>query len=265
MSDSIRPEWYGRLADGPIRQAAPSISQLQAIMKGSIHRRSKRKLIWSITIATAVLIMLIASGIYGFYEDRRSDIKQATIPQSTEWFDVQHAVENFRRFPAGQMDVQHVVPVSDGVLVFYQRFFKENETDISVEYMRKTIWGWKWIHGGGMSASYGNSRMSLFFEYHPSPDVFLHTRTPFPILYGTIVGEATKVMITGRQGFKVEATAFPSEKQIGWFAYLPESAGNPINIQAIGSDGRVIEEKSLDTKEYTSGIPKASEGTLGQK
>jgi hypothetical protein len=44
---------------------------------------------------------------------------------------VRHAIENFRRYPAGQMHIQYVMPLSDGVL--YQRFFKKNEMDLSVE------------------------------------------------------------------------------------------------------------------------------------
>jgi hypothetical protein len=116
--------------------------------------------------------------------------------------------------------------------------------------MQKTIWGWKWIHGGGMGGSYSNNGNYLLGEYIPSPDAVLHTKTPFPILYGTIVEKGTNVLVTGQNGFKVEATVFPSEGQKGWFAFLPEAAGTSLTIKGIDSDGNVVDEKSLDTNVY---------------
>lgn len=263
MSESSRPEWYGDLAEGPILQSAPTRSQIQQMIERSIRPKPMRRRIRiSIALATAAIItLLIVSGIYGYVNDRRNDIRQAAIPGSAEWVKVQHAVEKFRRYQPGQIHVQYVAPVSDGVLIFYQRFFAEKGTDMSVEYMRRTFHGWKWIHGGGSGGSYTENKNYLFGEYIPSPNTFLHTHTPFPILYGTIVGEATKVVIIGQQNFRIEATVFPSEGQLGWFAYLPESAGKKFIMQGVDSDGRIIQEKPINTDDYKPGSSKSSAGS----
>ncbi|MFC5471030.1 hypothetical protein ACFPPD_20280 [Cohnella suwonensis] len=253
--ESRKPDWYSQLKEGPIPNAMPDARQIGAIVdraRASSARGKKVRLSVALGFCVAVFLM-IAGCLFAYDYDRKRDIAQAAVPNSAEWAKLQDAVEAFRRYPEGQMQMQYVQPISDGVLVFYQRFFKPDETDISMEYMRKTLWGWKWIHGGGGGGTALRGKNLLFGEYIPSPDAYLRTKTPFPIVYGTIKGDAVRVAVSGDNGYAAEATVFPSGGQMGWFAYWPESAGRLIKLESIGADGRVLAEKTIDTDEYRNG------------
>jgi hypothetical protein len=263
MREISRPKWYENLSEGPILECAPTYSQIQNIMDRSIRSKTvRRRSRYLIALTTAAVIALLTfSGMRLYRNELRNDIKQATIPGSAEWNNLQHAVEEFRKYPPGQVHIQYVLPVNDGVLIFYQRFFSDNSTDLTVEYMRKTFHDWKWIHGGGGGGSYSEDTNYLFGEYIPSPDTYLHTHTPFPLLYGMIVGEATNVVITDQYGLRIEATVFPSKGQLGWFAIVPESTGSELNIQSVDPDGRIIQEKTIDINDYVPGKSVSSVGS----
>jgi len=215
-------------------------------------------------IAAIIVVLTLLTGIglyYGLDLARQRAIFQSTLTGTPERTALQRAVERYRDFPEEQARIQYVYPVTDGVLVFYQRFIRDQAIDISFEYMRRTWQGWKWVHGGGMGGSYTEKHPQLFYEYFASPDEYLHMKTPFPVVVGALYGNQERLRIEGDNGYAVDAVVFPSAGQHGWFAFLPESAGEKFELKAMDSNGRIVATDSLDIQEKNRQTSGFSSGT----
>lgn len=268
MNSTERPDWYDRLGMGPAKRLSPSPLQVRSMIARSKNPAGRRRRVWYALGGVAVGLLIVLAGTnYAWEQVRQRDISQAAVAGSSERMDLQRAIEKFRDLPEGQMQIQDVEPWKDGVLVFYQRYFKELEYDMSVDYMRLTWRGWTWIDGGGMGGSYSEKldplHDSLHYEYLRNADEYLHTKTPFPMLYGALTGAAKSVRIERSDGFAVNATVFPSVNQLGWFAFLPNDDQGPYRLTAYDADGTLIASGELDPNEYKP--PYNQTGALAEK
>jgi hypothetical protein len=99
-------------------------------------------LTWSAFVMTSLIVCLWL-GVTVYQNSMKTHIQQASIVGSPDWQSLQQAVMDSGHFSF--MNIQHVEPLNDGVLVFFTRNLMKDGTDLSVEYTRKTFNGWKWV------------------------------------------------------------------------------------------------------------------------
>ncbi|MBB6674878.1 hypothetical protein [Cohnella nanjingensis] len=252
MNEPIKPDWYGRLERGPAMHAVPTADHLRAI-KQQIHTgRRRRRVRWlrTVTIACGAVILFMLLSSYGYKQWRHHEIQQALVQGSSEFNALQSATP--KRFLNGEKRIVRLEAVKDGVLVFVRNDLKEGNTDLDVEYMRRTWKGWEYIFGGGFGGGIIEMERGLHYEYLPNADPYLHTYTPFPAVYGTVVGDKiASVVVTGDREFRATANLFRMEDgQRGWLVALPAWEDARFTITALDAEGNVVKEDTLDTREY---------------
>lgn len=151
------------------------------------------------------------------------------------------AVEQFRG--PSTMQVIHQEPVQGGALVFMNRYGQEDSSNLQIEYVRKTWFGWKWVWGGGFGMS-KSPQSVLNYMSIPRPD---HISDTFPIVFGNILDPSVaSIAIQSKDGnhYNTQLAAVSSEKRI-WFAFLPSSAFTPFDIEAFDEQGELIAEQTV--------------------
>lgn len=149
------------------------------------------------------------------------------------------AVEQFRG--PSTMQVIHKEPVQGGALVFMNRY--GDSSNLQIEYVRKTWFGWKWVWGGGYGMS-KSPQSALNYMSIPRPD---HISDTFPIVFGNILDPSVKsIAIKNKDGdhYNTQLAAVSSEKRI-WFAFLPSSAFTPFDIEAFDEQGELVAEQTV--------------------
>ncbi|MGG3281807.1 hypothetical protein [Paenibacillus solani] len=151
------------------------------------------------------------------------------------------AIEQFRG--PSTMRVIHHEPVRGGTLLFMDRDGKEDSSNLQIEYVRKTWFGWKWAWGGGYGMS-KSPQSALNYMIMPRPD---HISDTFPIVFGNILDPSvTSIAIQSKGGghYNAELAAVGSGKRI-WFAFLPSSTFTPFDIEAFDEQGELIAEQTV--------------------
>lgn len=151
------------------------------------------------------------------------------------------AVEQFRG--PSTMQVIHQEPVQGGALVFMNRYGQEDSSNLQIEYVRKTWFGWKWVWGGGFGMS-KSPQSVLNYMSIPRPD---HISDTFPIVFGNILDPSVAsiaIQSKGGNHYNTQLAAVSSEKRI-WFAFLPSSAFTPFDIEAFDEQGELIAEQTV--------------------
>jgi len=160
------------------------------------------------------------------------------------------AVEQFRG--PSTMQVIHQEPVKGGTLVFMNRYGQEDTSNLQIEYVRKTWFGWKWVWGGGFGMS-KSPQSVLNYMSIPRPD---HISDTFPIVFGNILDPSVKsIAIKNKDGdhYDAELAAVGSGERI-WFAFLLSSAFTPFNIEAFDEQGELIAEQTVTDRNDSGSI-----------
>ncbi|SFS53337.1 hypothetical protein [Paenibacillus sp. 453mf] len=130
-------------------------------------------------------------------------------------------------------NVIHQELTGKGMLLFMTRPSQRgNNKNLQVEYVRKTMLGWKWVWGGNFSNSEASSKPSAV-HYMSLPEL-QGVITPFPVVFGYILNPAiTRITVETMDGDAYEAklTEVGIDEQL-WFVLLPSSVDVPYKINA---------------------------------
>lgn len=194
-------------------------------------------------------------------------ISAALLAASVAWFYIffvdgtygtpVEAIEKARNLP------EPIILVSEkekgeGEVVFYLRYINRQNPKpvISVDFVQRTLMGWKWISGGGhmlMEADDAMSPQEKFDvewseQWIPEADGM-----PFSMLFGAAANpEIAAVAIsdakTGYAEMAEMLNAGPSLKIWYWFADHPQE--KEITLQALAADGHVLGARQWQYKPY---------------
>jgi hypothetical protein len=127
--------------------------------------------------------------------------------------------------------------VENGTLVFFTRDVGERDT-IEAGFIRKALFGWKWVYGGGFSGYSGQ-----YFE--------TVSGTPFPMIFGEVKNQAIEqVKVLDKQDNEIGVSPVAgTDNHRVWFVYLDKSAGPNFNIVYLSADSDVLDTKSFTTSD----------------
>lgn len=180
----------------------------------------KKKLL----LTGAFLLLVLVAGGYRAYSDRGEKT-------------VEGAIEKTGR-RGSQIIYQE--KVNGGVVVYTKRITGNNNT-IDAGYVKKELFGWKWIWGGGFSGYSGQYFQAV-------------SGTPFPMLVGTIDNDQTeeiKVTDCERKNSKDAKIVGTGDDRI-WFTFLNKSDGPTFEIDTLSGAGKVLNSKSIDIRTSTT-------------
>ncbi|WP_340017089.1 hypothetical protein [Paenibacillus sp. FSL K6-1318] len=157
------------------------------------------------------------------------------------------AVQEFRgEFYTSQFI--HQEAVDGGMILFTHKKGRENISNLQVEYVRKNIFGWKWVWGGGYSVSEATEG-EFALDYMSIP-ILDQVSTPFPMLFGNIQDSSIKRISveTQENGTVIASEAKLVEVSHGhliWYIYLPPSAAIPYIIKGFNEEGKLITHEQI--------------------
>ncbi|MFB9328004.1 hypothetical protein ACFFSY_18925 [Paenibacillus aurantiacus] len=215
------------------------------------HHNRKRLCLIGLSVMLACFVLITAYTLAndlpgGFSDQRRSHItglkSTIRIPLGKTPVD---AVQKFRHFPTMQIVYKEVV--KDGELIFIKRFYQKEGTDLQIEFVRKTWFGWKWVWGGGFGIANLSATIGLDYAVMPKINGIY---TPFPMVYGELFNPSiSKIMIiTNGQNpgvFSAQLKGSNNENKMIWFAFLPESVTTPFEIEAHNAKGDIVARKKV--------------------
>ncbi|WP_340401914.1 hypothetical protein [Paenibacillus sp. FSL H8-0079] len=157
------------------------------------------------------------------------------------------AVQEFRgEFYTSQFI--HQEAVDGGMILFTHKKGRENISNLQMEYVRKNIFGWKWVWGGGYSVSEATEgEFALDYMSIPTLD---QVSTPFPMLFGNIQDSSIKrISVETQENGTVIATEAKlvevSHGHLIWYIYLPPSAAIPYIIKGFNEEGKLITHEQI--------------------
>lgn len=132
--------------------------------------------------------------------------------------------------------VIHEEEVKGGVVVFYK-----DASVINSGFVKKNIWGWHWVWGGGHS---GYSH-----QYFPSAD-----GTPFPMLFGEIRDSEVKIVriIDPAKKTEKDSRIVSNDGTRLWFAFLDKSEGPRFKILWLSGQGKILNSEEIETDSDSS-------------
>jgi hypothetical protein len=158
--------------------------------------------------------------------------------------------------------VVHKLNIDNGELIFYQKDLGNGTIGLSCDFVKKTVWGWKWINGGGHSISQyaGNNHQQLLDSSWTDQYFPAMKGTPFPMLFGLINNAAaTNVTISFiENGGNSKAEVIPLKNgQLLWYKQLGESDGKKFELVLSDKNGQQLSFKSIDEeKTFSAGTTK---------
>ena len=141
--------------------------------------------------------------------------------------------------------------VSGGEVIFYIKNSLDYEkANIAAGYVKKTLWGWKWIYGGehgSIKAMCGNNGFSA--QYFPAVE-----GTPFPLYFGVITNkEIDKIKIIELQRNIIsEARISGSGDLRVWYMYIGQLKGSKFCIKAYSKEGKELSFINDDMSPYSA-------------
>lgn len=158
---------------------------------------------------------------------------------------VQEAIIKSGRTP---MKIISEDKVNGGVVVIFTKNSLDlRKAELACGFVKKTIWGWKWVIGGE-HGSIENICYKQGFSYQYFPK---SKGTPFPLYFGAITNpDITQVKLI-ESGNKVEAKAnIVSKSNVRvWYIYTNEVEGSNLDIVAFSAD-----DKELGKFTYGKGV-----------
>lgn len=130
--------------------------------------------------------------------------------------------------------------VKGGVIVFTKRSSGDAYV-LDSGFVKKGLFGWKWIWGGGFSGYSGQYFQAI-------------SGTPFPMLFGAIKNEQiSEVNITDEEhNYSKEAKIVGTGNNRIWFTFLSETDGPVFRIVSLSQAGNILDSKSIDVRSNTN-------------
>ncbi len=152
--------------------------------------------------------------------------------------------------------ILHKEELKNGVLVFYIpdiRGESKAVSQLSVEYLEKTLRGWRFSYNGG-GYSTGIDDLVHFERLHNDND----KNTPLPLFYGEIKGlDIQEVLLIDLETeVKKEANIIDIGRKPGmdndmrvWYVTIDEPENSNFIIQGLGSSGEILFSKETNIEE----------------
>ncbi|ACT04621.1 hypothetical protein [Paenibacillus sp. JDR-2] len=138
-------------------------------------------------------------------------------------------------------------PVAGGALLFTKLNEQKEGNNLGIEFVQKTLLGWKWVYGGTYSYSAADRNEALNFMSIPK---YKGIKGPFPIIFGQITNSAiTSVKVTvGGDKAGVYNAKIISEGVLQriWYVILPAAADKPYKLEALNREGNAVASKTSD-------------------
>jgi len=140
--------------------------------------------------------------------------------------------------------------VKGGEVIYFINSLDYDKARLAIGFVRKDLWGWKWIYGGdhGSINSYCKEKgfSALFL---PAVE-----GTPFPIYHGAIIDpKIDKIKVTELQSnISNEAKIVGSGYLRIWFTYIGNLKGSKFNIKAYSKDGKELSVINDDMSPYSA-------------
>jgi hypothetical protein len=231
------------------------INHIQTSVNG--ERKRTKKSLWTTAGSILVSLMIFFTLAYvkempGGYEDWRTSQAigmegKSKIPLGRT---PEEAVQKLQHNTS--MQFIHKEPVKGGTLLFIKRYVHKDGTDLGIEYLRKTWFGWKWTWGGMFGSGQSIEGAKSVLNYMVMPNI-TGINTPFPIIYGEVLdASVNNVIVVEKGSTPVKYTAKIAGSKTGhtiWFAYLPISAAASYEIQALNSNGDIIATKAIQPQD----------------
>jgi len=145
----------------------------------------------------------------------------------------------------------HEEKIKGGEIIF---FIKNNldyeKADLAAGYVKKTIWGWKWIYGGehgSISSMCSNNGFSA--QFFPAVE-----GTPFPFYFGAINNpeiENIKVVELQRNIIS-DAKISGSGNLRVWYIFTGDLKGSKFDIKAYSKESKELSIINDDISPYSS-------------
>ncbi|GAS81645.1 hypothetical protein [Paenibacillus amylolyticus] len=217
---------------------------------------SKRNIRIVLIAAMVILLSLLSVFTYMYMNERAGGLADRRI--SKVWGlnepiripianSPEGAVQEFR----GEFynpDFIHQEAVDGGMILFTHKKSRENSSNLQMEYVRKNIFGWKWVWGGGYSVSEATEgEFALDYMSIPTLD---QVSTPFPMLFGNIQDSSIKrISVETQENETIIATDAKlvevSHGHLIWYVFLPPSAAIPYVIKGFNEEGKLITNKQI--------------------
>jgi hypothetical protein len=156
--------------------------------------------------------------------------------------------------------VIHQESVNSGIVLFYYHGDVENNPILGAEYVKHSIFGWKWVNGG----MHGISKMddyttdfrlkySFSEQYFPVRQSSVIGGFPSPMLMGQINNDKIqKIIIKDRvKGLTqvAKVLTIDSKNRI-WFASISNEFSKEIDLSGLDEHGNLVVKKTADTNAF---------------
>lgn len=145
----------------------------------------------------------------------------------------------------------HEEKVKGGEVIF---FIKNNldyeKANLAAGYVKKTIWGWKWIYGGEHgSINSMCSKNGFSAQFFPATE-----GTPFPFYFGAITNtevEKIKVIELQRNIISEAKISGGAELRV-WYIFIGNLRGSKFEIKAYSKEGKELSFLDDDISPYSA-------------
>lgn len=141
--------------------------------------------------------------------------------------------------------------VKGGEVIF---FIKNNldyeKADLAAGYVKKTMWGWKWIYGGEHgSINSMCSKNGFSAQFFPAVE-----GTPFPFYFGAIINtkiEKIKVVELQRNIISEAIISGSGDLRV-WYIFTGNLKGSKFDIKAYSKEGKELSFLNDDMSPYSA-------------
>lgn len=166
--------------------------------------------------------------------------------------------------------VLHQEPIDGGIVIFYLHRTNERDSVLAADYIKHTLFGWKWVYGGmhsvGMMDEFNTDAalLTTFTEqYFPGTEGSEFGKSPFPMLFGQIKNsQVQNIIIEDKLNGKKHQAEVVSVNRNNklWFSFVEKESKN-FEIYANDSHGDLVVKKQAttnlsDQSSVSSGVSK---------
>jgi hypothetical protein len=145
----------------------------------------------------------------------------------------------------------HEEKVKGGEVIFFIKNNSDYEkADLAAGYVKKTIWGWKWIYGGGHgSINSMCSKNGFSAQFFPAVE-----GTPFPFYFGAITNsEIDKIKVVELQRNIISDAKISGSGDLRiWYIFTGNLKGSKFDIKAYSKEGKELSYINDDMYPYSA-------------
>lgn len=144
----------------------------------------------------------------------------------------------------------HEEKVKGGEVIFFTNKSNYDKADIAAGYVKKTIWGWKWVYGGAHgSINAMCSKNGFSARFFPAVE-----DTPFPFYFGAITSpEIEKIKVVELQRNIVSDAKIAGSGDLRvWYIFTGNLKGSKFDIKAYSKEGKELSYINDDMYPYSA-------------